>query len=49
MLDGILQVLLPISQPGIIRIKSQLTCDYFSLSVDINDTINLLRIPLAQK
>ena len=49
MLDGILQVLLPVSQPGIIRIKSQLTCDYFSLSVDINGTINLLRIPLAQK
>ncbi len=47
MMDGILKVLLPVSQPGIIRIKSQLSCHYFSLSLDINGTINELRIPLG--
>lgn len=46
MLDGILKVLLPVSQPGIIRIKSQLGCHHFSLSLDVNGTINELRIPL---
>lgn len=46
MLDGILKVLLPFSQPGIIHIRSQLTCNYFALSLDINGTINELRIPL---
>ena len=46
MLDGILKVLLPVSQPGIIRIKSQLGCHHFSLSLDINGTINELRIPI---
>ena len=47
MLDGILKVLLPVSTPGIIRIKSQLGCHHFSLSLDINGTINELRIPLG--
>ena len=46
MLDGILKVLLPVSQPGIIRIKSHLGCHHFSLSLDINGTINELRIPI---
>ena len=46
MLDGILKVLLPISQPGIIRIKSHLGCHHFSLSLDINGTVNELRIPI---
>lgn len=46
MLDGILQVLLPVSQPGIIHVKSKLTYHHFSLSLDINDTINELRIPI---
>ena len=46
MLDGILKVLLPVSQPGIIRIKSHLGCHHFSLSLDINGTVNELRIPL---
>ena len=36
MLDGILKVLLPISQPGIIRIKSHLGCHHFSLSLLIS-------------
>lgn len=48
MLDGILNLLLPISQPGVIRIKSQLTCHHFALSLDINGTINELRIPLQE-
>lgn len=47
MLDGILKVLLPVSKPGIIRIKSHLGCHHFSLSLDINGTINELRIPLG--
>ena len=47
MLDGILQVLLPVSHPGIIRIKSHLGSRHFSLSLDINGTVNELRIPLA--
>jgi hypothetical protein len=47
MLDGILIVLLPVSTPGIIRIKSHLGCHHFSLCLDINGTINELRIPLG--
>ena len=47
MLDGILSVLLPVSQPGVIRIRSQLNCTYFSLSLDVNGTVNELRIPLG--
>jgi hypothetical protein len=47
MLDGILSVLLPVSQPGVIRIRSQLGCKYFSLSLDVNGTVNELRIPLG--
>ena len=47
MLDGILSVLLPVSQSGVIRIRSQLGCKYFSLSLDVNGTVNELRIPLG--
>ena len=47
MLDGILQVLLPVSHPGVIYIKSHLGSHHFSLSLDINGTINELRIPIA--
>ncbi len=47
MLDGILSVLLPVSQPGVIRISSQLACRHFSLSLDVNGTVNELRIPLG--
>ena len=46
MLDGILQVLLPVSQPGVIHVKSKLTYLHFHLSLDINGTINELRIPI---
>lgn len=47
MLDGILHVLLPFAKPGVIHIKSKLGYHHFSLSLDINDTINELRIPLS--
>ena len=40
MLDGILQVLLPVSHPGVIYIKSHLGDHHFSLSLDINGTSN---------
>lgn len=46
MLDGILTVLLPIAKPGYIHIASRLTMHYFSLSLDVNGTINELKIPL---
>ena len=48
MLDGILNVLLPTSQPGIICIKSHLSCTHFSLILDINGTINELKIPINE-
>ena len=48
MLDGILNVLLPTSQPGIICIKSHLSCTHFSLILDINGTINKLKIPINE-
>ncbi len=40
MLNSILNVLLPTSQLGIICIKSHLSCTHFSLTLDINETIN---------
>lgn len=47
MLDGILNVLLPISKPGIFRLSSKLSMHHFSLSIDMNGTVNELRIPLV--
>lgn len=47
MLDGILNVLLPVSKPGIFRLSSKLGIHHFSLSIDINGTVNELRIPLS--
>lgn len=46
MLDSILTALLPSAQPGVIRLSSQLTMQYFILSLDLNGTINELRIPI---
>ena len=46
MLDGILAALLPAAQPGILRISTKLTLHHFSLSLDINGTVNDLRIPI---
>ena len=46
MLDSILAALLPSAQPGVLRLNSQLTMQHFILSLDINGTINELRIPI---
>lgn len=46
MLDSILTALLPSAQPGVIRLSSKLTMQHFILSLDINSTINELRIPI---
>lgn len=46
MLDGILSALLPAAQPGVIKITSRLTMHHFSLSMDLNGTVNELRIPI---
>lgn len=46
MLDGVLDALLPAAQPGILRISTKLTMHAFSLSLDINGTVNELRIPI---
>ena len=46
MLDSVLSALLPSAQPGVIRLSSQLTMQYFILSLDLNGTINELRIPI---
>lgn len=47
MLDGILAALLPSAQPGIIRLNSKLTTQHFILSLEINNTVNELRIPIS--
>ncbi len=46
MLDSILAALLPSAQPGVLRLSSQLTMQHFILSLDLNGTINELRIPI---
>ena len=46
MLDGVLTALLPSAQPGILRLSSKLTIQYFIFSLDLNGTINELRIPI---
>jgi DNA-binding winged helix-turn-helix (wHTH) protein len=46
MLDGILSALLSGSQPGIFKITTRLTVHHFSLALDVNGTINELRIPI---
>ena len=46
MLDSILAALLPSAQPGVLRLSSQLTMHHFILSLDVNGTINELRIPI---
>ena len=47
MLDGILAALLLSAQPGIIRLNSKLTTQHFILSLEINNTVNELRIPIS--
>lgn len=46
MLDSVLTALLPSAQPGVLQLCSKLTMQYFILSLDINGTINELRIPI---
>ena len=47
LLDSVLNALLPSAQPGVIRLTSKLTMQYFILSLDLNGTINELRIPIV--
>ena len=46
MLDSVLTALLPSAQPGVLRLSTKLTMQYFILSLDLNGTINELRIPI---
>ena len=46
LLDSVLTALLPSAQPGVLRLTSQLTIHHFILSLDVNGTINELRIPI---
>ena len=46
MLDSVLNALLPSAQPGVLRLSSKLTMQHFILSLDMNGTINELRIPI---
>ena len=46
LLDSVLTALLPSAQPGVLRLTSQLTMHHFILSLDLNGTINELRIPI---
>ena len=46
LLDSVLTALLPSAQPGVLRLTSQLTMNHFILSLDLNGTINELRIPI---
>lgn len=48
MLDSILTALLPSAQPGVLRLSSKLTMQHFILSLDLNGTINELRIPIYE-
>ena len=46
MLDSILTALLPSAQSGVLRLNSKLTMQHFILSLDLNGTVNELRIPI---
>ena len=46
LLDSVLTALLPSAQPGVLRLSSKLTMQHFILSLDLNGTINELRIPI---
>lgn len=47
MFDAILAAILPSAQPGSIKISSKLNIQHFTLALDINGTINELKIPIA--
>ena len=46
LLDAVLAALLPNAQPGLLKLTSKLTIQHFVLSIDLNGTINELRIPI---
>lgn len=46
LLDSVLTALLPSAQPGVLQLSSKLTMQHFILSLDLNGTINELRIPI---
>jgi hypothetical protein len=46
LLDAVLAALLPSAQPGHLRLSSKLTMQYFVLSIDLNGTVNELKIPI---
>ena len=46
LLDSILTAFLPSAQPGVLRLSSKLTMKNFILCLDVNGTVNELRIPL---
>ena len=46
LLDAVLAALLPNAQPGVLKLTSKLTIQHFVLSIDLNGTINELRIPI---
>ena len=46
LLDSALTALLPSAQPGALQLCSKLTMQHFILSLDLNGTINELRIPI---
>lgn len=47
MLDAILQMLLPTAKPGYLRISTTLSISHFIFKMDINGTINELKIPIV--
>lgn len=47
MLDAVLAALLPSAQPGYLKLSSKLTMQFFGLTLEINGTINELKIPIA--
>lgn len=47
MLDAVLAALLPSAQPGYLKLSSKLTMQFFGLALEINGTINELKIPIA--
>lgn len=46
LLDSVLEALLPTVQPGVIKLTSHLNMRHFALAIDINGTVNELRIPI---
>ena len=46
MLDSVLTAFLPSAQPGVLRLSSKLTMKNFILCLDVNGTVNELRIPI---